>query len=138
MWLGSRIRRLLPEHHLSGDSKEAVKLAMGLVTTMTALILGLLVSSAKNTYDTARSEVMQMATKVAYIDRMLALYGPEANDTRRQLHDAIVEAVRGMWPEEKSVPAKLEPDTRTCIRAGRRKEGDPQGAAPRRLPRPTG
>ena len=113
MWLGSRIRRRLPEHHLSSDTKDAVKLAMGLVTTMTALILGLLVSSAKNTYDTARSEVMQMATKVAYVDRMLALYGPEAAGTRRQLHDAIVEAVQRMWPDEEGVPAKLEPDTRT-------------------------
>jgi hypothetical protein len=113
MWLGSRIRRRLPEHHLSGDTKDTVKLAMGLVTTMTALILGLLVSSAKSTYDTARSEVMQMATKVAYVDRLLALYGPEAADTRRQLHDAIAEAVQGMWPDEPGAPAKLAPDTRT-------------------------
>jgi hypothetical protein len=113
MWLGSRLRRALPEQHLSGDTKDAVKLAMGLVTTMTALILGLLVSSAKNTYDTARSEVMQMATKVAYVDRLLALYGPEANDTRRQLHDGIAEAMQRMWPDEEGVAAKLEPDTRT-------------------------
>jgi hypothetical protein len=112
MWLGSRIRRRLPEQHLSADTKDAVKLAMSLVTTMTALILGLLVSSAKNTYDTARSDVMQMATKVAYVDRMLALYGPEATGTRRQLHDTIVEAAHRMWPDEPGVPAKLEPDTR--------------------------
>jgi uncharacterized protein with PQ loop repeat len=113
MWLGSRIRRRLPQHHLSSDTKDTVKVAMGLVTTMTALILGLLVSSAKTTYDTARSEVMQMATKVAYVDRMLALYGPEAADTRRQLRDALVAAMRRMWPEEHDVPAKLEPDTQT-------------------------
>src|SRR5690348_15208823 len=113
MWLGSRLRRVLPEHHLSSDTKDAVKLSMGLVTTMTALILGLLVSSAKSTYDTARSEVMQMATKVAYVDRILSLYGPEAADTRRQLRDAIVEAVHSMWPDEPGVPAKLAPDTRT-------------------------
>jgi hypothetical protein len=113
MWLGSRIRRRLPEHHLSADTKDAVKLSIGLVTTMTALILGLLVSSAKNTYDTARAEVMQMATKVAYVDRLLGLYGPEAADTRRQLHDAIVEGVHALWPDEPGVPAKLAPDTRT-------------------------
>src|SRR5262249_24924595 len=49
---GIRLRRLLPEHHLSDDSKDAIKLAMGLVATLTALVLGLLVSSAKNGYDT--------------------------------------------------------------------------------------
>ena len=69
-WLGRRVRRYLPENHLSADSKDAVKLAMGLVATMTALVLGLLVSSAKGTYDTARSEVIQMAAKIAFFDRV--------------------------------------------------------------------
>src|SRR5438876_2865336 len=81
-FLARRVRRDLPEDHLSADSKDAVKLAMGLVATMTALVLGLLVSSAKGTYDTARSEVIQMAAKVAFLDRVLALYGPETADAR--------------------------------------------------------
>src|SRR5258705_13335273 len=80
--LGRRVRHYLPENHLSADSKDAVKLAMGLVATMTALVLGLLVSSAKGTYDTARSEVIQMAAKIAFLDRVLGLYGPEAADAR--------------------------------------------------------
>jgi hypothetical protein len=71
--LGRRVRRYLPEDHLSVDSKDAVKLAMGLVATMTALVLGLRVSSAKGTFDTERSEVIQMAAKVAFLDRVLAL-----------------------------------------------------------------
>ena len=50
--LGRRVHRYLPEDHLSADSRDAVKLAMGLVATMTALVLGLLVSSAKGGYDT--------------------------------------------------------------------------------------
>jgi hypothetical protein len=61
--LGRRVHRYLPEDHLSADSRDAVKLAMGLVATMTALVLGLLVSSAKEAYDTKRSEVIQMAAK---------------------------------------------------------------------------
>ena len=70
--LGRRVRRSLPQDHLSAESKDAVKLAMGLVATMTALLLGLLISSAKGTYDTVRSEVSQMAAKVAFLDRVLA------------------------------------------------------------------
>ncbi len=66
--LGRRVHRYLPEDHLSADSRDSVKLAMGLVATMTALVLGLLVSSAKDGYDTKRSEVIQMAAKVTFLD----------------------------------------------------------------------
>ena len=67
-----------PQEHLTADSRDTIKLAMGLVAKMAALVLGLLVSSAKGSYDTERSEVIQMAAKVAFLDRVLAIYGPEA------------------------------------------------------------
>ena len=108
--LGRRVRRYLPEDHLSADSKDAVKLAMCLVATMTALLLGLLISSAKGTYDTVRSEVMQMVSKVEFLDRVLALYGPEAATARGELRDGVADAVRRMWPEERSGPAQLAPN----------------------------
>jgi hypothetical protein len=108
--LGRRLRRYLPENHLSADSKDAVKLALGLVATMTALLLGLLISSAKGTYDTVRNEVMQMASKVAFLDRVLALYGPEAAAARVECREAVADAVRRMWPEERSRPAQLAPN----------------------------
>ena len=64
--LGGWLRRIVPAEHLSADSKEVVKLALGLVATMTAILLGLLISSAKGTFDTTRSEVIQMAAKVDF------------------------------------------------------------------------
>jgi hypothetical protein len=73
VWIGMWLRRLLPEHHLSADSKDTVKLAIGLVATMSALLLGLLVSSAKTSYDTTRGQVIQMASKVALLDRVLGV-----------------------------------------------------------------
>ena len=69
--IGRILRRVLPETHLNAESKDAVKLAMGLVATMSALILGLLVSSAKGAYDTERNEVIQMAAKITFLDRVL-------------------------------------------------------------------
>jgi len=108
--LGRRVHGYLPEAHLRADSRDAVKLAMGLVATMTALVLGLLVSSAKGTYDTARSEVIQMAAKVAFLDRVLALYGPEAAEARGELRAAIIDAVRRIWPTDRSGPAQLAPN----------------------------
>src|SRR5437762_10332220 len=68
VFLGGRLARVLPEEQLSAESKDAMKLALGLVATMTAILLGLLISSAKGSFDTARSQVMQMAAKVA-LDR---------------------------------------------------------------------
>ncbi len=108
--LGRRVHRYLPEDHLSADSRDAVKLAMGLVATMTALVLGLLVSSAKGTYDTARSEVIQMAAKVAFLDRALALYGPETREARGELRAAVTDAVGRIWPTDQSEPAQLAPN----------------------------
>jgi hypothetical protein len=96
---------------LTADSRDTIKLAMGLVATMTALVLGLLVSSAKGAYDTKRSEVIQMAAKVAFLDRLLSLYGPEAADARARFHEAVEEAVQRIWPEEASAPAHLDPNT---------------------------
>jgi hypothetical protein len=109
-FLGRRVRRYLPEDHLSADSKDAVKLAMGLVATMTALVLGLLVSSAKATYDTARSEVIQMAAKVAFLDRVLALYGPEAAEARGELRGVVADAARRIWSTDPGRAAQLAPN----------------------------
>src|SRR5947199_9805404 len=108
--IGGRLRRLVPEEQLSDESKEAVKLALGLVATMTAILLGLLISSAKGSFDTARSQVMQMAAKVALLDRVLKLYGPEAMDARHALRDAIAEGVRRTWPAVRSGPVRLDPN----------------------------
>ena len=109
--LGRTLRGLLPEGHLSTESKDAVKLAMGLVATMSALVLGLLVSSAKGAYDTERSEVIQMASKVAFLDRVLAAYGPEAAGVRAQFRDNVGEGIGQIWPGEIRRPANSAPNT---------------------------
>ena len=109
VWIGMRLRRFLPEHHLSSDSKDTVKLAMGLVATMSALLLGLLVNSAKTSYDTARAQVMQKASKFALLDRLLAIYGPQATDLRGQLHALIEESTRRMWPDDADIPVGWKP-----------------------------
>jgi hypothetical protein len=110
--LGRLLRRCLPDHHLSADTKDAVKLAMGLVATMAALLLGLLVSSAKGTYDAQRNQVIQLAAKLAVLDRVLTLYGPEAAEARAQLRTAVEEAVRRVWVHARSAPLHKLADPR--------------------------
>jgi len=111
--LGMSLRRLLPEHHLSADSRDVIKLAIGLIATMSALVLGLLVSSAKASYDTERSEVIQMAAKVSFLDRLLSVYGSEAADARAQLRATVAEGVQRMWPGEATALANLTPNKET-------------------------
>ena len=97
--LGMRLNATLPKHHLNADTKDAVRIGMGLVATMAALILGLLVASAKGSYDTEKSEVTQLAAKVAFLDRVLLNYGPETQPTREVLRQAVKSAISRIWTE---------------------------------------
>lgn len=100
--LGMRLRAALPEHHLSADNKDAIRIGMGLVATMAALVLGLLISSTKGAYDTERAEVTQMASKIIYLDRLLSSYGADAAATRELLQQATLGSIKRMWPAQKN------------------------------------
>lgn len=113
IWAGTRVRRLLPEHHLGADTKDTVKVAMGLVATMSALLLGLLVSSAKGAYDNQRTQVIQIAAKVVFLDRVLSSYGPEAAAAREALRTAVGDSILRVWPDASGLPSRLDPDHRT-------------------------
>ena len=97
--LGIYLRNQLPNHHLNVDSKDTVKLGAGLLATLAALILGLLVSSAKSTFDTMNSEIMLSASKLLYLDRVLADYGPETKTVRAQLRQLVAARIQMIWPE---------------------------------------
>jgi hypothetical protein len=91
VFIGRMLSRFLPAEHLGADTKDTVKLAMGLLATMSALLLGLLVASAKGSYDNARNEFIQMAAKIVFLDRVLVGYGPETAEVRARLRDAVEE-----------------------------------------------
>jgi hypothetical protein len=109
VWIGMSLRRFLPEDHLSPNSRDTVKLALGVVATMSALLLGLLVSSAKTSYDTTRTQVMQVASKYRFLDRLLEIYGPRAAEVRGDLHALIEESTRRMWPDQADIQAQSKP-----------------------------
>jgi hypothetical protein len=87
--LGMALRSVLPPNHFDSDSKDVVKLGVGLIATLAALVLGLLTASAKSSLDTQNSELTEMSSKIVMLDRVLAHYGPEANDARLQLRRAV-------------------------------------------------
>jgi len=102
--LGMALRGILPGHHLSSESKDVVKLGMGLLATMAALVLSLLIASAKSAYDTQRSELTQVAANVILLDRVLANYGPESKDARDLLRRIVAGVVDRMAAKDGSGP----------------------------------
>jgi len=102
----------LPQHHFTPDSKDVIKLGMGLVATMSALVLGLLVASAKNLYDAQSGALTSMSAKVVLLDRILAHYGPETAEARSHLRVSIAQILERMWPKGRASRAHLEaPET---------------------------
>src|SRR3974390_626212 len=96
--LGLRLQRLLPDHHLSKETKEAVGIGMGSVATMAALVLGLLVAFTTGAWETKKTEIMGIAAKVVYLDQLLANYGPETAESREVLRGALRNAIVRIWP----------------------------------------
>ncbi|MCY2975619.1 MAG: DUF4239 domain-containing protein [Planctomycetota bacterium] len=105
-----RLKVALPEAHLSKESEETVKLAMGLIATLTALVLGLMIASAKGSYDANQSNVTMMASKIALLDRLLELYGPESVSARESLRQSVKHLTSRVWPSSPSSDADLTPD----------------------------
>jgi hypothetical protein len=97
--IGLFLSAVLPSRHLSSDSKDTVKLGMGLIATMTAILLGLLIASAKSFYDTQNTELTEMSAKVILLDRILAHYGPETKEARDLLRSAVSRILDAMRPQ---------------------------------------
>src|ERR1700704_2726284 len=102
--LGIVVRPLLSEKHLHPDSKDVVKMATGLIGTLTALVLGLLIASAKSSFDQKTNQVKQMTSTIILLDDLLAQYGPEAAPVRSLLRQSIEPLANRIWHEEE-IPA---------------------------------
>jgi hypothetical protein len=106
--LGMFLRTALPQDHLSVDSKDVVKVSIALIATMGALVLSLLISSAKSTYDTRSSQLVQISGDVITLDHVLARYGPEAKDARSLLRSSVAAAIERFWPADDAKPAGFD------------------------------
>jgi hypothetical protein len=108
--LGMWAQSILPQHHLDSDSKDTVKVGIGLVATMTALVLGLVTASAKSSFDAVNATVQQTAVDILTLDRALARYGAETQDIRHGLKKAVKLRIDTIWtPNGSQAPALLDP-----------------------------
>jgi hypothetical protein len=104
--IGMMLRSRLPEHHLSVDSKDAIKLATAIVVTLSAIALGFLTASAKTAFDQAEAELRGSAAEIVLLDRVLAHYGPETQAARGLLRDFIMSRLDG--PSAQSTTDEFE------------------------------
>jgi hypothetical protein len=105
--VGMTLRALLPERHLNPETKEVVKLGTGLIATLSALVLGLLIASAKSSFDAQRTGFQQLSANLVLLDRLLARYGPETKEARAALHRLVESSLERLWPTDASHSAGL-------------------------------
>jgi len=107
--VGMALRRTLPLEHLGQDAKDTMRLAIGLVVTMTGLVLGMLVSSAKSYYDGQKNKVTEMSTEIILLNNSLTAFGPEAEQVRFYARQTVEDAIDRVWPKEKQSQSQLRP-----------------------------
>ena len=105
--LGLLLSGLLPERHLRDNSRDTVKVVTGMIATLAALVLGLLISSANGSFDAVDTAVTQLGAKIILMDRALANYGPETKDVREQMRRSVVAGIEIFWPGEKAEAAGM-------------------------------
>jgi len=97
----------LPPHHKDADSRDVVKLVMGLIATIAALVLGLLIATAHTSYETQESEVQALGLHIGQLDELLAHYGPEAAEARSFLRQIVAAELEKIWPNDGSATVNL-------------------------------
>jgi Protein of unknown function (DUF4239) len=109
--LGMFLRAVLPKDHLSDASKDVIKMGMGLVATMAALVLSLVISSAKSSFDALSGEMTKASSEIILLDRTLALYGPDTREARDMLRSSVLGVVQRMELRKAAEPAQLRTST---------------------------
>jgi hypothetical protein len=106
---GVFLRNRLPGHHLRGDAKDVVRLGTGLIGTIAALVLGLLIASANGTYETQRSQVRLLTANIVLLDNILLQYGLETASARKLLREAVAISTLRIWSENRYNSGKGKP-----------------------------
>jgi hypothetical protein len=117
---GMRLRGVLPAHHVSAASQDTIKISIGLIATMTALVLGLVTASAKSSFDAVEQAVKHTSMDVLALDRALARYGPETATIRSDLQELLRERIGRIWPEQPQGKVDVDPARGATFTRGER------------------
>ena len=98
--IGIYLNRVLPPEHVKSETRQAVNIAIGLISTLAALVLGLMVASAKSSFDARAEDIREIAARIIILDQTLRDYGQSTTDAREQLKNAIEARLQRLWAEE--------------------------------------
>ncbi|WP_085934321.1 hypothetical protein [Enhydrobacter aerosaccus] len=116
--IGMYLRSRLPDHHLNGDSKDVIKLATALIATMSALVLALLFSATRTSFEHNSASVSRMTADVVELDQLLDEYGPEAKSVRAALRSEIEPLIDSIWKDDaeaRGVKPTSKPHSETTL-----------------------
>src|SRR4051794_29673844 len=102
-FLGWKIRDRLPEHHLTEDTKNLVSLSMTVVATISALVLGLLISNANTSFIRLGGEVTTLSAEVLRLHQILRRYGSDTDPARRTLRQYAEHKAADLFPDDANV-----------------------------------
>lgn len=106
--LGVRLRDRLPEAHLTGDSKEVIRLATALIGTMAAVVLALLFASTRSSYEETNSSVARLTAGVIELDQLLTAYGgPDSPTLRKALRNDVNLTIEAIWRDDSPAASQL-------------------------------
>jgi len=106
---GILLRAVLPELHTNTDSRDVVRLGMGLLATVSALVLGLLIASAQSSFQTQSNQIKQITANIILLDNLLARSGPRGQPARIMLRRSVDTLVERIWREKNLNPANVAP-----------------------------
>jgi hypothetical protein len=106
---GMGCRQVLPENQLGPEAKDVIRVAAGLLVTMTALVLGMLVSTANSSYQNRKDELAEMGSNFVLVDGLLASYGPDTQAIRAELRGLAESGIERIWPSHASQASQLRP-----------------------------
>lgn len=106
---GMYLRSVLPNAHLGTDSKDSLKLSLGVMATIASVSLAMLLASARGFYDTQTAEVVELSDQVILLNRTLARFGPETKGARDILRAAVADALEQTWSTGRGRGTRLEP-----------------------------
>jgi Protein of unknown function (DUF4239) len=107
--LGMLLNFKLPDHHLDVGSRDVVKLVLGLIATVSALVLSLLIASGSSTFQAQQNEVQSLSVNVILLDRVLSFYGPDAKEPRDLLRQGLITVHDRIWSSDGARAPELDP-----------------------------
>lgn len=100
--LGMLLSRRLPSEHLSTEAKATISVAMAVVGTMTALVLGFLISAANSSFNARNATISLLSSNISQLDGLLRRYGPETAPIRESLQRFTAQEIEGLFSDKPS------------------------------------